>query len=281
VAVSGDTVVVGAYAEDSSTTGVNSTPNESATGSGAAYVFVRSAGVWTQQAYLKPAAVGTSEANDLFGISVAVSGDTVVVGAYAEDSSTTGVNSTPDERANASGAAYVFLVVNTPPIAPEQTFTRGMNLTLKIKIADVLAACSDPDGGTPAFQSVGASVQGATISTTATHILYSLAANANDSFPYTITDGQGGTTTGTLKVQVVNPGGLAQSISTSGSAVTVNFAGIPGFTYDIQRATTLTPTPDWATVATRIAPANGLFSYIDPSPPTPTAFYRLMQSVAP
>jgi len=212
VAVSGDTVVVGAYAEDSSTTGVNSTPNESATGSGAAYVFVRSAGVWTQQAYLKPA---------------------------------------------------------------------GMNLTLKIKIADVLAACSDPDGGTPAFQSVGASVQGATISTTATHILYSLAANANDSFPYTITDGQGGTTTGTLKVQVVNPGGLAQSISTSGSAVTVNFAGIPGFTYDIQRATTLTPTPDWATVATRIAPANGLFSYIDPSPPTPTAFYRLMQSVAP
>ena len=39
MAVSGDTVVVGAYLEDSSTTGVNSTPNESATDAGAAYVF--------------------------------------------------------------------------------------------------------------------------------------------------------------------------------------------------------------------------------------------------
>ena len=62
VSVSGDTAVVGAGGEDSSTTGMNSTPNESATDSGAAYVFVRSAGVWTQQAYLKPATVGTTEA---------------------------------------------------------------------------------------------------------------------------------------------------------------------------------------------------------------------------
>jgi len=109
VAVSGDTVVVGAWKEDSSTTGVNSTPNEIATDSGAAYVFVRSTWIWTQQAYLKPAAVGTTQAGDLFGVSVAVSGDTVVVGAYGEDSSTTGVNSTPNEGAIISGAAYVFL----------------------------------------------------------------------------------------------------------------------------------------------------------------------------
>ena len=96
MAVSGDTVVVGAPSESSSTTGVNSTPNESASGSGAAYVFVRSAGVWTQQAYLKPAAVGTTQESDFFGTSVAVSGDTVVVGACQEDSSTTGVNTRPD-----------------------------------------------------------------------------------------------------------------------------------------------------------------------------------------
>ncbi len=89
---------------------VNSTPNESATESGAAYVFVRSAGVWTQQAYLKPAAVGTTQQGDWFGISVAVSGDTVVVGANREDSSTTGVNSTPnDSSIGDSGAAYVFV----------------------------------------------------------------------------------------------------------------------------------------------------------------------------
>ena len=112
VAVAEDTVVVGAPFEDSSSTGVNSTPDESATDAGAAYVFVRSAGVWTQQAYLKPAAVGTSQVNDQFGLSVAVAGDTVVIGAIGEGSSTLGVQAgagTPNESADAAGAAYIFV----------------------------------------------------------------------------------------------------------------------------------------------------------------------------
>src|SRR4030095_14619064 len=102
VAVSGDTGVVGAYQEDSSTTGVNSTPDENTLDAGAAYVFVRNGTNWTQQAYLKAHQVN---AQDYFGISVAVSGDTVVVGAFLEDSSTTGVNSTPNENAVNAGAA--------------------------------------------------------------------------------------------------------------------------------------------------------------------------------
>jgi hypothetical protein len=106
VSVSGDTVVVGALHENSSTTGPNSTPNESANASGAAYVFVRSGTTWTQQAYLKASNTG---AEDVFGWSVSVSGDTVVVGAPQEDSSTTGVNSTPNESGGSSGAAYVFV----------------------------------------------------------------------------------------------------------------------------------------------------------------------------
>ena len=97
VAISGDTMAVGAYDEASSSTGINSTPNEVAPGAGAAYVFARSGGVWSQQAYLKPAAVGTTQANDHFGAAIAVSGDTVVVGAFQEDSSSTGINSTPNE----------------------------------------------------------------------------------------------------------------------------------------------------------------------------------------
>ena len=108
VAVSGDTIVVGASGEDSSTIGVNTTPNENSGSSGAVYIFTRSAGVWVQEAYLKPAAVGTSQANDVFGASVAISGDTVVVGAPFEDSSTTGINSTPNENSMDSGAAYIF-----------------------------------------------------------------------------------------------------------------------------------------------------------------------------
>ena len=106
MAVSGDTVVVGATGEASSTTGINSTPDNDAFRAGAAYVFVRSGTAWSQQAYLKASNTG---AVDYFGCSVAVSGDTVIVGAFYEDSSTTGINSTPDEGAGYAGAAYVFV----------------------------------------------------------------------------------------------------------------------------------------------------------------------------
>ncbi|MEZ5299458.1 MAG: FG-GAP repeat protein [Verrucomicrobiales bacterium] len=58
VASSGDTVVVGSISEDSSTTGINSTPNESGNAAGAAYVFVRNGTTWTQQAYLKATTIG-------------------------------------------------------------------------------------------------------------------------------------------------------------------------------------------------------------------------------
>jgi hypothetical protein len=89
-------------------TGINSTPNSGASGSGAAFVFVRNAGAWSQQAYVKPAAFGTSQTFDNFGWSVALSGDTLVVGAVGEDSSSLGIDSAPNESASAAGAAYVF-----------------------------------------------------------------------------------------------------------------------------------------------------------------------------
>ncbi len=108
VAISGDTVVVGARNEASNATGVNGIQsNNSAPKAGAAYVFVRSAGGWSQQAYLK---ASNTEAGDEFGYTVAISGDTIIVGAPLEDSNATGANgnqsdnSTPD-----SGAAYVFV----------------------------------------------------------------------------------------------------------------------------------------------------------------------------
>ena len=74
---------------------------------GAAYVFVRTSGVWVQQAYLKASNTG---AGDSFGYSVAISGDTVVVGAYGEASNATGVNGNQgDNSAAHAGAAYVFV----------------------------------------------------------------------------------------------------------------------------------------------------------------------------
>ncbi len=109
VAISGDTIVVGAYAESSNATGVNGNEaDNSAVSSGAAYVFVRPSGgsTWTQQAYLKASNTG---ANDLFGWSVAVSNNTVVVGAYGERSTSVGVNGNEaNNDASKAGAAYIF-----------------------------------------------------------------------------------------------------------------------------------------------------------------------------
>ena len=108
VAVSGDTVVVGALTEDSSSTGVDGPQSDnSASAAGAAYVFVRNGGGWSQQAYLKASNTGS---DDWFGWSVAVSGDTAVVGAYRERSGETGVDGTQsDNSAQGAGAAYVFV----------------------------------------------------------------------------------------------------------------------------------------------------------------------------
>jgi hypothetical protein len=86
------------------------------------------AGPLTQQAYLKP---GNTGSLDYFGVSVAVSGDTVVVGAHYEDSSTTGVNSTPNASASNSGAAYIFtgLAPTTAPIVAAPTSTQVTTTT--------------------------------------------------------------------------------------------------------------------------------------------------------
>jgi hypothetical protein len=124
VAVSGDTVVVGAYVESSNATGVDGDQSDnSAFSSGAAYVFSRTAGLWSQQAYLK---ASNTEAGDSFGYSVAISGDTVVVGAYAESSNATGVNGNQSDNSTpSSGATYVF--VRSGGVWSQQAYLKASN----------------------------------------------------------------------------------------------------------------------------------------------------------
>ena len=89
VAVSGDTVVVGAAVDD-----------DNGTDSGSAHVFVEPGGGWagslTQDAKLT---AGDGAAGDQFGFSVAVTGDTVVVGAHQAD----------NDDGPLAGSAYLFV----------------------------------------------------------------------------------------------------------------------------------------------------------------------------
>ena len=103
IAVDGDTIVVGAHLENANDDDVDTT--DDVADSGAAYVFVFTeadddGGVWSQVAKLT--AFGAAE-SDEFGISVAVHGETVVVGAHLDDH-TDGDGDTDDDE----GAAYVF-----------------------------------------------------------------------------------------------------------------------------------------------------------------------------
>jgi ketosteroid isomerase-like protein len=117
VAISGSTIVVGAYREDSNQTTITNTDGLASAvnglpDSGAVYVFKRdAAGDWIQDAYLKASNADVSA--DWFGSSVAITGSTIVVGAYGEDSNQTTITNTdgsasPDNSATDSGAVYVF-----------------------------------------------------------------------------------------------------------------------------------------------------------------------------
>jgi hypothetical protein len=107
VSVHGDWLVVGARGEDSDATGVNGDQTDnSAPDAGAVYVFSRSGTTWSQEAYLKGS---NTQAGDTFGLSVSLSANGLVVGAYREDSNTTGVNGSQASNAAAdSGAVYLF-----------------------------------------------------------------------------------------------------------------------------------------------------------------------------
>ena len=97
VALSGETIVVGAPGNA-----------DKGTNTGAAYVFVPSDGVWTQQAKLT---AGDGSTTDNFGWSVSISGDIVAAGALGDGAQ--GVD---------AGSVYVYLRSGT-------SWTEQANLT--------------------------------------------------------------------------------------------------------------------------------------------------------
>jgi hypothetical protein len=113
VALDGDTLAVGATGEAGCATGINGSQlNSSNCGrAGAVYVFTRTAGVWSQQAYVK---ASNTSAGDEFGQSLGLKGDILIVGAPAEDSCATGIDGNQtDEGCDARGAVYIFTRANS------------------------------------------------------------------------------------------------------------------------------------------------------------------------
>jgi hypothetical protein len=127
----GDTLAVGAFNEDG--------------GKGAAYIFTRSGGTWSQQGRVESS---NAERGDSLGSSIAISadGNTMAAGAFDEDSVLKGIQP-PNEGANdarsdvSTGAAYVF--VRNGTTWSQQAFVKATNTRLNDQFAWALALSGD------------------------------------------------------------------------------------------------------------------------------------------
>ena len=137
MSMSGDTVVIG-----------DSDDSRDAPWSGSAYVFVKDGTGWVQQQKLLP----TTPANDLvFGRSVSIDGDTIVVGAPGEG----------DPTLAFAGAAYVFVrqgshwLLQQKLLLPEPRFGDGFGGAVAISgNSIVVTAMGDGDDSFPGSASV-------------------------------------------------------------------------------------------------------------------------------
>ena len=316
VGISGDTVVVGAHQEYSNAQGVNGNQNDnSAFGAGAAYVFIRTNGSWSQQAYLKASNTG---ANDFFGGALAISKDTILVGAFGESSDATGVNG-PGNNNNSffSGAAYLFARANGS--WSQQAYLKasntdgndrfGWSVALSDNVAIVGAVNeSSIATGLNGNQSDNNAVQSGAAylfrrhGTNWTQHDYLKASNtdAYDVFGWSMA-ASGDTAVIGAYVEASNSPGVNgnqanNSTSCAGAAYVftdlnpiprvrlalddgggcfIRFNGEPGADYRVERATSVMG--PWTHLSTLIAPASGLLEYHDVSPPPGQAFYRTSQ----
>jgi hypothetical protein len=176
-----------------------------------------------------------------------------------------------------AGGQGVSVTVNALPVAPSSDVSYNLSLpfSLKIKISDLLTNWT---GTSLSVQSVANSADGGTVTKDSTYIFYTPptgSPTSPDTIPYTVSGAGGCATAASIDVVFVGqPGGVAQQITVVGGVATVNFAGIPGYPYIVQRAEDVSFTVNLTTVLTTNAPADGLFTCEDGTSLS-QAYYRL------
>ena len=175
-----------------------------------------------------------------------------------------------------STVATLTYTGNVNPVANPAAFSRNSGFNLKIAISSL--GWTDADGDALTFTTIN-STNGATVAFDANYIYYSNPNNVADEIDYTISDGNGGTASSFITVTIAAASSnqtaniLGQSVDGNGF-VTINFAGIPNYTYWVEATTNLV-TPDWQPISTNTAGPNGLWNFTDTNAPNfPARFYR-------
>jgi len=141
----GNTIVGGAADEDCFATGINppgcDTEYKEDTSTGAAYVFVRKNGKWTEQAYIKASNPGKE---DWFGSRLAISGDgnTIAIGSQLENGNSKGLNGNQkDQSAEDAGALYLF--TRTGDTWVQKAYMKGSNTEAYDEFGSSMALSKD------------------------------------------------------------------------------------------------------------------------------------------
>jgi len=172
-----------------------------------------------------------------------------------------------------------ILDVNYPPLARPNTMGARLNLSAQTSTDRLLANDLDEDGDPLLVVSVSSpSDQGGLVVLELDTLTYTPPPGflGSDSFTYTISDGRGGSATTSITVTVAAGGPVALRVEVVGSTVVIQFAGVPGWSYRVQRATDING--PWSDIDIVTAPSPGAFAFIDTDPPSPMAFYRLSRN---
>ena len=208
-------MVVGARHEDSNATTINGDEtNNDATNSGAAYVYVKSGGVWAPEAYLK---ASNADAGDRFGINdvtISDDGNTIAIGTGNEDSNVTGVSTTAssDNTGTSSGAVYIFS--RTGSSWTQEAYIKATNTGISDRFANVTLDLSN-DGNTLV---VGAGSEDSDATTVNGDQFNDLSSNSGAVYVY---NRSGSTWSSTAYLKAVNNG----SSDTFGSDVVISGDG--------------------------------------------------------
>ena len=133
IALSADetTLAIGALGDASTATGIVVDPevsdDNSATYSGAVYLYVRNGEGWRQQAYIK---ASNADTGDLFGFSVSLSedGNTLAVSAIDEASAASGIDGDQADN-SAEGAGAVYLFRRNEEVWSQEAYIKASNST--------------------------------------------------------------------------------------------------------------------------------------------------------
>ena len=155
--------------------------------------------------------------------------------------------------------------VNRSPVATNLTLGVSVGAANTLQIIGGKNSPTDADADVLAVAAVTPGANG-TVSFTSTNVTYTSTNSAgSDSFTYTVSDGFGGTATGTVNVSTYSAEGFNRLLpvgSISNGIFNLSYLGIPGTNYALDWATNLTPPINWVGLVTNQAATNGylLFS---------------------